>query len=163
MLANLACADMLGFERSSLIGKPFSRFVKKEDQDVFYIHRKTLFETKAKQVCELKLVRKDRTQFHAQLECILIKDPEGNITQTRTAISDVSERKRVEEVLRNAHTELERWVEERTVELVEANEELKTEIEDRKRVEPELREALSAISTAESGLIRMIVRKTAFD
>jgi C4-dicarboxylate-specific signal transduction histidine kinase len=69
----------------------------------------------------------------------------------------------VEDVLRNAHTELERRVEERTVELVEANEELKTEIEDRKRVELELREALSTISTAESGLIRMIVRKTAFN
>jgi PAS domain-containing protein len=50
--ANLACADMLGVERSSLIGKPFSRFVKKEDHDVFYLHRKTLFETNAKQVCE---------------------------------------------------------------------------------------------------------------
>ena len=143
--ANLACADMLGVERSSLIGKPFSRFVKKEDQDVFYLHRKTLFEKKAKQVCELKLIRKDRTQFHAQLECILNKDTQGNITQTRTAISDISERKRVEEVLRNAHTELERRVEDRTGELVEANEELKTEIEERKRVELELREALSEI------------------
>ncbi|MCJ7538844.1 MAG: sigma 54-interacting transcriptional regulator, partial [Desulfobacterales bacterium] len=143
--ANLACADMLGVERSSLIGKPFSRFVKKDDQDVFYLHRKALFETKAKQVCKLILVRKDRTQFHAQLECILIKDPEGSITQTRTAISDISERKRVEEVLRNAHSELERRVEDRTVELVKANEELKTEIEDRKRVELELREALSEI------------------
>jgi len=140
--ANLACADMLGVERSSLIGKPFSRFVKKEDQDVFYLHRKTLFETKTKQVCELKLVRKDRTQFYAQLECILIKDTQGNITQTRTAISDISERKRMEEVLGNAHTELERRVEERTVELVKANEELETVLEDRKRVELELREAL---------------------
>ena len=143
--ANLACADMLGVERSSLIGKPFSRFVKKEDQDVFYLHRKKLFEKKAKQVCELKLVRKDRTQFHVQLECILIKDIQGNITQTRTAISDISERKRVEEVLRNAHTELERRVEDRTGELIEANEELKTEIEERKRVELELRKALSEI------------------
>ena len=143
--ANLACADMLGVERSSLIGKPFSRFITKDDQDVFYLHRKRLFEKKAKQVCELKLVRKDRTQFYAQLECILIKDTEGNTTQTRTAISDISERKRVEEVLRNAHTELERRVEDRTGELVEANEELKTEIEERKRVELELREALSEI------------------
>ena len=48
-------------------------------------------------------------------------------------------------MLRNAYSELERRVEERTVELVEANEELKTEIEDRKRVELELREALSEI------------------
>ena len=143
--ANLSCAVMLGVERSSLIGKPFSRFINKDDQDVFYLHRKTLFETQAKQICELKLVRKDRTQFHAQLECILIKDTQGNITQTRTAISDISGRKRVEEVLRNAHSELERRVEERTVELVETNEELKTEIEDRKRVELELREALSEI------------------
>jgi PAS domain S-box-containing protein len=143
--ANLACADMLGVERISLIGKPFSRFVKKEDQDVFYLHRKKLFEKKAKQVCELKLVRKDRTQFHAQLECILIKDTEGSITQTRTAISDISERKRVEEVLRNAHAELERRVEERTVELLKANEELEAVLEDRKRVELELREALSEV------------------
>jgi formate hydrogenlyase transcriptional activator len=143
--ANLACADMLGVERSSLIGKPFSRFIEKKNQDVFYLHRKTLFETKAKQVCELKLVRKDRTQFYAQLECILIKDPEGNITQTRTAISDISERKRVEEVLRNAHAELERRVEERTVELVKANEELEAVLDDRKRVELELRGALSEV------------------
>jgi PAS domain S-box-containing protein len=61
--ANLSCGDMLGIERSSLIGKPFSRFIKKDDQDVFSFHRKTLFETKAKQVCELKLIRKDRRRF----------------------------------------------------------------------------------------------------
>jgi PAS domain S-box-containing protein len=66
--ANLSCASMLGVERSSIIGKPFSRFIFKDDQDAFYFHRKTLFEANAKQVCELRLVRKDRTQFHAQLE-----------------------------------------------------------------------------------------------
>ena len=75
--ANLSCAAMLGVERSSLIGKPFSRFIFKDDQDVFYFHRKTLFEANAKQVCELRLVRKDRTQFHAQLESIVAKNPIG--------------------------------------------------------------------------------------
>ena len=75
--ANLSCASMLGVERSSLIGKPFSRFICKDDQDAFYFHRKTLFEANAKQVCELKLVRKDRTQFHAQLESIVAKNPQG--------------------------------------------------------------------------------------
>ena len=143
--ANLISADMLGVERRLLIGEPFSRFITSDTQDVFYFHRKKLFETKNMQTCELKLLKKDGPQFHAQLECILIKDTEGNITQTRTAISDISERKRVEEALRNAHSELERRVKERTVELVKANEELKAEIEDRKRVELELREALSEI------------------
>jgi formate hydrogenlyase transcriptional activator len=143
--ANLTSAHMLGVERSLLIGKPFSRFITSDTQDVFYFHRKKLFETQNTQTCELKLLKKDGSQFYAQLECILIKDMEGNITQTRTAISDISERKRMEEVLQNTHSELERRVEERTVELVKSNEELKTEIEERKRVELELREALSEI------------------
>jgi formate hydrogenlyase transcriptional activator len=143
--ANLTSAGMLGVERSLLIGKPFSRFITGDTRDVFYFHRKKLFETKNMQTCELKLLKKDGPQFHAQLECILIKDTEGNIAQTRTAISDISERKRMEEALRNAHDELERRVEKRTVELVKANEELKTEVEERKRAELELREALSEI------------------
>ncbi|MGB3400215.1 MAG: sigma 54-interacting transcriptional regulator [Candidatus Deferrimicrobiaceae bacterium] len=143
--ANLTSAKMLGVVRTFLIGKPFSRFIASDTQDVFYFHRKKLFETQNKQTCELKLLKKDAPQFHAQLESILIKDPEGNITQTRMAISDISERKRMEETLRNARSEMKQRAEERTVEIVKANEELKAEIEDRKRVELELREALSEI------------------
>ena len=145
LLANLSCAAMLGVERSTLIGKPFSRFIIKNDQDVFYLHRKELFETKARQICELKLLKKDRTQFHAQLESVVVKDTKGDIAQTRTTITDINERKLAEDALRKAYDELERRVGARTVELAEANEELKTEIEDRKRVELELREALSEI------------------
>ena len=130
--ANLSCSAMLGVERSSLIGKPLSRFVKKDDQDIFYLHRKTLFETKAKQVCELRLVRKDRTQFHAQLESIVVKDAKGEITQTRTTITDINDRNRAEEALRNAYDELDRQVKARTAELTETNEKLKKEIEERK-------------------------------
>ncbi len=36
--ANLTLAAMLGFARTVLPGKPFSRFVLKEDQDIFYKH-----------------------------------------------------------------------------------------------------------------------------
>ena len=143
--ANLTSAKMLGVVRNYLIGKPFSRFIASDTQDLFYLHRKKLFETQNKQTCELKLLKKDAPQFHAQLESILIKDPEGNITQTRMAISDISERKRMEETLRNARSEVKQRKEERTVEIVKANEELKAEIEDRKQAELELREALSEI------------------
>jgi formate hydrogenlyase transcriptional activator len=150
--ANLSCAVMLGIERSSLIRKPFSRFITKDDQDVFYLHQKKLFETKAKQVCELKLIRKDRTQFYAQLESIVVKDSKKDIPQTRTTITDINDRKLVEEALRKAYEELEQRVEARTVELVEANKELKTEMEDRKRVVLELREALSEIKQLKNHL-----------
>ena len=151
--ANLSCAAMLGIERSSLIRKPFSRFIAKDDQDVFYLHQKKLFETKAKQICELKLIRKDRTQFYAQLESIVVKDAKGSIPQTRTTITDINDRKLAEEALRKAYEELERRVEARTVELVEANKELKTEMEDRKRAEKALHKSQERYMLAVSGSI----------
>ncbi len=52
---------------------------------------------------------------------------------------DITERKQAEEALREAHTDLERRVEERTTELREANKRLTKEIEERKRVEEVLR------------------------
>ncbi len=52
-----------------------------------------------------------------------------------------TERKRAEEALRKAHKELEQRVNERTAELVEANEQLNREIEDRKQAEEALRES----------------------
>ena len=150
--ANLSCAAMLGVERSSLIGKPLSRFINKDDQDVFYLHRKTLFETNAKQVCELNLIGKDCIQFYAQLESIVVKDTNGDIAQTRTTITDINDRKQAEEALRKAYDELDRKVKARTAELTEANKELKREVEDRKQAEKTLRDALVEIKELKNRL-----------
>ena len=149
--ANLSCAAMLGIERGAMIRKPFSRFITKDDQDVFYLHQKKLFETKAKQVCELKLIRKDRTQFYAQLESIVVKDAKGSIPQTRTTITDINERKLAEEALRKTHDHLEHQVKERTAELTESNKELKREIEERKRAEKAVRKSQERYMLAVSG------------
>ena len=43
--ANLTISSMLGIERSALIGKSFTRFVLREDQDIFYKQRQRLLET----------------------------------------------------------------------------------------------------------------------
>jgi len=55
--ANLTAANLLGVDRSRLVKKPVTHFIVPEDEDVYYLHRKHLFETGARQVCEIRFRR----------------------------------------------------------------------------------------------------------
>ncbi len=121
---NLTGAHKLDVERSFLIKKPFSLYIVPDSKNVFYSHLRQAFKTEGRQTCELKLVDKNRIQFDAQLESLLVQDSEGNFSRCRTAISDITERKRAEDVLHRAHNELETRVQERTAALLEANKEI---------------------------------------
>ena len=123
--ANLPLASMLGVERSTLVGKPFSRFILKEDQDVFYKLRHRLLETEEPGTCELRLVKKDGQAFFANLECMVVKDRGDDSRFIRGAVSDISERRLIAEALQEAHNGLEQRVEDRTVELLTAFSEIK--------------------------------------
>jgi len=139
--ANLTGAAMLGMERGLLIGRPFSRFISRDNQDIFYFEHKKLFQTKIRQPFHLKLRRKDGSEFYARLEGVAAADAEGNVHQLRITVSDVSDSRQAEEALRSAHEELEERVAERTAELVRINEEVEREVEDRKRTQQALRES----------------------
>ena len=67
--------------------------------------------------------------------------PRGELLALEGFIIDITERVRAEEVLRTAHSELERRVEERTADLSAANERLLNEITERERAEAALRES----------------------
>ncbi len=102
---NLTGAKKLGVERNFLIKKPFSLFISSGSKDVFYLHLRQVFRTGVRQTCELKLVDKKGFQFDAQLESLSVQ--EGNSGHCRTAISDITERKKADEAIRNvlAYTE----------------------------------------------------------
>ena len=53
--ANLTGAKLLGVARGALVKQPLSRFVLREDQDIYYLHRKALLETGAPQAWELRM------------------------------------------------------------------------------------------------------------
>ena len=89
--ANVTSSTLLGVEKSLMIGKPFTGFITSDTQDVFYFHRKKLFKTKSKQICELKLEKKDGTQFYSQLESIVLQDSNSNSDRCRIIISDITE------------------------------------------------------------------------
>jgi PAS domain S-box-containing protein len=104
--ANLTVATLLGVARGELVKQPFFRFILKEDQDLYYLHCKQLFNTHAPspgragepRACELRMVKMDGTAFWAQLAVTAAPDTDGAPVH-RVVLSDVTERKRAEVAL----------------------------------------------------------------
>jgi len=69
----------------------------------------------------------------------VIRDSSGQIIGALETLEDITERKRSEIALQNAHDELEQRVEERTMDLLQFSESLKSEIVERKEAEKKLR------------------------
>jgi PAS domain S-box-containing protein len=103
---NLTAAAMLGVERGHLIEQPLTRFIVREDQDIFYFHRRQLFKTRSSQVCEIRLVSMDGSQFHARLEAILVQGNEGQ-TLCRVTLSDITQEVRAKKQIEAALAEKE--------------------------------------------------------
>jgi PAS domain S-box-containing protein len=138
---NLAGADLLGSDRAALINQRFSRFVSPGSQDAFYSHWKQSLRNDRKQICELELKRKSGQAFYAQLQSVSVKENAGNAGRLRTAVVDITARKRAEKALLEAHGLLERKIQERTADLLSANAQLKEEIEERVRMEQALQQS----------------------
>jgi PAS domain S-box-containing protein len=99
MEANLTASTLLGVPRGKLVKQLLARFILKKDQDIYYLHRKKLLDTGEPQTCELQIVKKDGTIFWAHLTEAAAKDESG-ATVCRVVMSDITERKRMEEKLR---------------------------------------------------------------
>ncbi|MCX5903287.1 MAG: PAS domain S-box protein [Proteobacteria bacterium] len=93
---NLTGTTLLGVERSALSKRPFVLFIAPEHQDAFYLHLRQVMQTGTQQTCEIRLIRKDGTWFHAQLASIAVDDGEQNTSHCRTVVIDITERKQAE-------------------------------------------------------------------
>lgn len=94
--ANLTFAILMGMERSAVVGKPFSRFIQHEDQDVYYLHRQRLLESGNGQSFRLRLLKNDGSDFYTNLECMTIGESDSDFGQIRIAVSDITEQKKLE-------------------------------------------------------------------
>ena len=110
---NLTATTLLGQPRAALVKQPITRFILKEDQDIYYMHRKQFFETSQPYECDLRMVKKDGTSFWAHLAAIAAHDPATGPGKdadpapvSRIVLSDITERKRVEETLTRSRTML---------------------------------------------------------
>ncbi len=100
---NLAGAKMLGINKQALLNAPFSMFVADpEHKKIFSEHRKSTSTKDGRQTCEIGLRRSDGVIFYAFLESVAAENISGRAGCIRTAVTDITERKRMETALKDS-------------------------------------------------------------
>jgi PAS domain S-box-containing protein len=91
--ANLTVATMLGVERKQLEKKAVSKYIVKDDQDIFYRCRNDLVKTGERQSCELRMLPAGGSSFRAQVVAVPAKEVEGDEAAISLMVIDIDGRK----------------------------------------------------------------------
>jgi diguanylate cyclase (GGDEF)-like protein/PAS domain S-box-containing protein len=98
--ANISGADLLCEPRQTLLGRPFSHYVSREDRDRLHLRIMLAFKTGESWYCELKMQRADNLISHVLLES-KSNEVDGKPSLLIT-LTDITERKRAEEAAQTA-------------------------------------------------------------
>ncbi len=96
--ANLAGASLLGVVREVLIGYAFSEYLAQDDEQAFLDHVRQCAGDRREVTSELRLVSKGGRTITAQFHSVPVEGPTDE-TFCKTAIADITERRRAEEAL----------------------------------------------------------------
>jgi len=104
---NLTGAALLGVERNKLAHYRFAPFVATEDHDTWYRHFLNVLKCDHTLTCELALQHGNGSRFYARLDCLSLKKA-GKEPVVRIVLSDITERKAIEQQLRDltAHLQI---------------------------------------------------------
>jgi PAS domain S-box-containing protein len=128
---NDALCGLYGYTRDELMGMNYRRYVDAEATKTMYRAYNAVYRTgKPDKAFDWDVIRKDGAHRFVEVSISLIRDPTGEPVGFRGIIRDITERKRAEAMLERAYAEVEKQVEERTVEL-------QREIIERKRAQAE--------------------------
>ena len=97
--ANLTGCRLLGHERQDVIGRRFQAFLPAKSIPVFTTFCRNILETGGKQADELFLPRDGDTRIYVQISGIELRNGTEEPSRIRMAVSDITERKRLEEAL----------------------------------------------------------------
>ena len=145
--------QMFGYTPEQMLGQPFYNLVSEADRPVLqqYITRE-ISTREANLRLEVDGIRVDSSEFPVELALSYME--RGGRTQLILTLVDITERRQHIEALERAQNELEIRVEERTVDLQTANEQLLAEVEKHHQTQNELVQAakLATIGQMSAGI-----------
>jgi formate hydrogenlyase transcriptional activator len=111
LAVNRTGSRQLGLDKDVLLKKHFTSLMSQDDSDLFYLHFKKVIATGSKQTCALTLFQENGTPFYAQLDSIPSSRSPGKNPLCQTTVTDISERKELEEALKVSETRYRRLFE----------------------------------------------------
>lgn len=136
---NKSFLNILNLNKYETKNKAFNNFVEHDSQDTFYFHLKDLKKSFEKQTCNLFLskneksnnsiliseseVENDTKKVHVNLQSNIYYI-EGEKIYIQISITDITERERIEDEIKQLNQHLEEKVKERTAQLEASNEDL---------------------------------------
>jgi PAS domain S-box-containing protein len=155
--ANPFLSELLGYSWEELVGKELWEIGLFQDIESNKSAFRTLQEQHYIRYEDLPLLTKDGR--HIEVEFVSNVYNVGHQRVIQCNIRDITDRKRAEAGLREAHDQLEVRVRERTAELAQANGTLRAEIANREQVEAERRSLQGQLATAQEDERRRIARE----
>lgn len=105
--SNLTACDLLGIERSFIIGKPFSAYITNGESRTLFLNLRKAFETGELPSFEIEMKHKSKGNFTALLQGIITKDQKTNNKVCRVSLIDITELKQAE-ILQLQHKSLQK-------------------------------------------------------
>jgi PAS domain S-box-containing protein len=94
---NPALIEMLGINRQTLTGTPFTQYLTPSAQEIFLNHLRETLESDKRQSCEIQIIKGDQSTCYARMDSTAIHDTEGNFSQLLATICEITDRPRPDE------------------------------------------------------------------
>jgi diguanylate cyclase (GGDEF)-like protein/PAS domain S-box-containing protein len=156
--ANQMCSEIIGIEKRILIGQQLAHFVHHDDQDVFYLHQRQTLKSCKKEVCEIKIVATGGEVHHVQIQSV-VSEGEEEGERIRVVLSDITERKKIEQTLRDNEANLAQRLHELNA-LHQAVGALLSTLDTDTLLLRILESALQAIPTAKMGVVYLLLAES---
>ena len=105
--SNLTACDLIGIERSYIIGKPFSAYISNGESRILFLNLRKAFEIGVLPSFEIEMKHKSKGKFTALVQGTITKDEKTKKSVCRASLIDITELKQAE-ILQLEHNNLQK-------------------------------------------------------